>query len=387
MYIKLIIFAGKKLISMKLFTKGSTYQINHQNELNFPLVQDIYLSDIFDFLRQWFDKSSFIEVNTSGSTGIPKTIRLPKKTMFNSARMTNAFFGLNSESISLLCLPATYIAGKMMIVRALAGNYNLIAVEPTANPFIHLNDFLNQLNQNHLKEEFDKFSENENQTIDFAAITPYQLLHSSEDIPKSGIKQIIVGGSPVTAAIEELTFNWPVALYETFGMTETASHVALRRFNGAHKSAYFTTLEGVELSLDERACLQIYAPHLHPEILITNDLIELKSKFEFKWLGRADRVINSGGVKIFPEQLEKKIQSVISNPFFLASQEDEVLGEKLILVIEDTKPGLKEMEELKINLKKILSKYEMPKSIHFISEFVYSSGNKILRNETLKLIN
>lgn len=357
---------------MKIIAKHQIFKIENKSDLISSFSEKSYLSDIFDFLHEWFDDSAFIEVKTSGSTGIPKTIRLAKQTMLNSARMTDAYFGLNSESLALLCLPASYIAGKMMIVRAIAGDFSLIAVEPSANPFAKLKDFM----------VLD--------SIDFAAITPYQLLHSAEDIPQSGVRQIIVGGSPVTAAMEELTADWPVALYETFGMTETASHIALRRFNGDDSSDFFKAMEGVELSLDERGCLQIFAPHLHSEMLVTNDLVELKSDNQFRWLGRADRVINSGGIKVFPEQIEKVMQSVIPGNFFVSGVADEVLGQKVVLFIEDSTNPVTSLhprtQDIMSQLKSLLNPYTIPKQIYTLPAFVYSSGNKILRNETVSLV-
>ena len=328
-------------------------------------VKEPWQQEIVDFLQQWFDDSDYVEVKTSGSTGDPKLIQLPKTTMLRSAQLTNRFFGLQPGSVALLCLPASYIAGKMMLVRAIAGNYTLHAVAPSANPFA--------------TEELP--------ALDFSAITPYQLLHSAVDLPRRNITNIIVGGSPVTPAMEELTAEWPVALYETFGMTETASHIALRRFNGKEASASFRTLEGVRLSLDDRSCLVIDAPHLHSEQLITNDFVELVDNHSFRWLGRADRVINSGGIKIFPEQVERKLESVIDLPFFISSKPHESLGQQVVLVLEcdDLQEELK--TELLERIKPELGRYELPGQLLCIPRFVYSTGNKVLRAETLKLHN
>jgi len=309
---------------------------------------------IFDFLIDWFDASDVIITHTSGSTGEPKEIRLTKQAMRNSARMTNAFFGLDSSKTALLCLPASYIAGKMMLVRAIVGGFNLITVEPKANPF-----------------------ENLQKAIDFTAITPYQLSHSAETLKIFPIKNIIVGGGHVNNKLEKLAETIPANLYETYGMTETASHIALRQFNG-EKSEYFSILEGVSIRQDERGCLIIKAPHLTENELITNDIVELKDEKSFKWLGRADSVINSGGVKIFPEQLEKKLGTIINNPFFVASLPDDTLGEKVILVIEGPE------ENYSDKLPAILGKYEMPKEIFFSPEFQYSISNKILKKETIE---
>jgi O-succinylbenzoic acid--CoA ligase len=246
-------------------------------------------------------------------------------------------------------------------VRVLKCGFNLLTVEPQANPFQMLNV-----------------------AVDFAAITPYQLHHSAETLKSGSVKKIIVGGGHVSSVLEKLAEELPARMYETYGMTETASHIALRCFNGSEKSDYFTALKGVDIRLDERGCLVINAPHLSPEELTTNDIIELNGKNQFKWLGRADSVINSGGVKIFPEQVEKKLESLIHQRFFISSELDELLGEKVVLVIESDGSG--EFSELKNTLQMVLTKYEVPKAIYYVPLFVASAANKVLRSETIKLI-
>lgn len=339
---------------------------HHYSEVDFYLLltdypdQNSWQHQIGLFLNEWYNDQSFVQVKTSGSTGIPKLIRMSKQTMSASARMTNQFFGLTAASSALLCLPASYIAGKMMLVRAIEGDYQLTAVPPSANPFVDLND---------------KF--------DFSAITPYQLVQSASELSSTDIRQIIVGGSPVTPDIENLSSSWKVALYETFGMTETASHIALRKFNGSDKSKYFQVLQGVEISQDDRNCLVIKAPHLTDEVLITNDIVEIHGSKEFQWLGRFDRVINTGGIKVFPEQIERKMQDIVRFPFFISSLPDLSLGQKVILVVEHF--GLSEAEKGQIyaSLSTCLNKYEIPKEIYTLPQFVYSSANKILRLDTL----
>jgi O-succinylbenzoic acid--CoA ligase len=316
---------------------------------------------IYYFLKNWFDDSDFILAHTSGSTGKPKSIQLAKQSMMNSARITNQFFGLNSKSTALLCLPVSYIAGKMMLVRAMVAGYNLITIETSAKPF-----------------------ENLQTVIDFTAVTPYQLFHSFESLQAKSVQKIIVGGSPVTTKLEELVQNIPSELYETYGMTETCSHIALRRFNGEEKSDCFSILEGVSIRQDERGCLSIKAPHLLNEEIQTNDMVELISSTSFRWLGRADSVINSGGVKIHPEQVEKKLVGIIPSNFFISSLPDELLENKVILVIESEIYTLQQEEILKLKIEKLLDKYEIPKQILFCSSFIYSPNNKLLRAETLE---
>jgi len=321
---------------------------------------DSWRNAIYQFLQNWFDESDFILAHTSGSTGKPKSIKLPKQSMVNSAKMTNHFFGLNKDKTALLCLPASYIAGKMMMVRALVGGFNLITVEPSANPFEKLET-----------------------EIDFAAITPYQLFHSAESLRAKSVHKIIVGGGPVTTKLEKLAENIPTELFETYGMTETCSHIALRQFNGAGKSTCFTALDGVAIRTDNRGCLAIKAPHLLEEEIQTNDMVELIGVNSFRWLGRADSTINSGGVKIHPEQVEKKLEEIIPGNFFITSIPDDELDNKVVLVIESEPYTLQKETELNSKIAIELNKFEMPKEIYFIPVFVYSQSSKVLRQETL----
>ena len=338
-----------------LYTRSNFEQLQFIDE-----PQDSWCNAIYHFLQNWFDDTDFILAQTSGSTGKPKSIQLPKQSMLNSARMTNQFFGLSSESVALLCLPASYIAGKMMLVRAMVSGFNLITVAPSANPFENLHTF-----------------------VDFTAITPYQLFHSADSLQKVSVHKIIVGGSPVTSKMEQLSENIPSELYETYGMTETCSHIALRRFNGKEKSDCFTILEGVTIRQDERECLAIKAPHLLKDEIQTNDVVELIGKDSFRWLGRADSAINSGGIKIHPEQVEKKLEGIIPSVYFISSVPDEVLENKVVLVIESEKYTIGQEQLLKASLESLLTKYELPKQILYIPVFSYSSSNKVLRKATL----
>ena len=348
--------------------KHETIQLNGitYNRTNFDQLyvssepDDSWQNAISFFLQNWFDETDSVLANTSGSTGKPKEIRLTKRAMINSARMTNHFFELNASCTALLCLPASYIAGKMMLVRAMVSGFNLLTVEPSANPFKDLNI-----------------------PIDFAAITPYQLIHSAESLRKVSVKKIIVGGSPVTSKLEQLSENIPSELYETYGMTETCSHIALRKINGFEKSDYFTALKGVDIHLDNRGCLVIYAPHLLEYEVHTNDIVELVSDDSFRWLGRIDAVINTGGIKIHPNLVEKKLGKIIPVNYFIASVPDMVVENKVVLVLESERQTAEEEKELKTEMEKLLGKFEMPRHIFYIPSFIYSSGNKVLRKETL----
>lgn len=316
--------------------------------------------DIFSFLQEWFSNSDAIAVNTSGSTGNPKSIELKKSHMVNSARLTLNYFHLHEQSKALLCLPASYIAGKMMLVRAIVGKLNLIAVKPNARPF-------------------EKVA-----SIEFAAVTPYQLYNSFEDIDTRSIKNILVGGGAVDSKYMHQVASSKAHIYHSYAMTETCSHIALKKLNGADASEYFTVLPNVSISTDERQCLKILAPELSDSAIQTNDIADIKNPRQFKWLGRADFVINSGGVKIFPEEVEKKIAWAIAVPFFLASLPNEKLGEQVVLILETKERSEHESDKILKKLQESLSKFEQPKQIFSVPSFLYTSNGKLKRKATIE---
>jgi O-succinylbenzoic acid--CoA ligase len=294
-----------------------------------------------------------MDLQTSGSTGKPKFISVKKKWMKNSAQLTGKTFGLKEGDSVLLCIPMKYVAGKMMVVRALELGLDLKVVEPSSSPLKNIND-----------------------SIDFAAMVPLQLENSLNELDK--VKILIVGGGQVSPQLVEKLQNISTQIYETYGMTETLTHVAIKPLNGPGKSELFQALDGVHFEIDDKGCLVIHAPMLNPESIVTNDIVELVDKSSFRWLGRFDNVINSGGIKIIPEVVEAKLATVILNRrFFIAGVADESLGEKVILVVEG--------ESVNITLES-LEKYEKPKDIYFIPKFVETKSGKIHRQTTLSLI-
>lgn len=308
------------------------------------------------FILEWLDEKTFISVKTSGSTGVPKEIKLQKKHVFNSANATNIYFGLNENTKALLCLSSEYIAGKMMLVRAMIGGWNLYTTPPDKNPL----------------ENFDE-------AFDFAAMVPYQVFHSLADLDK--VKKLIVGGGAVSVELEQELQKVKTQVFATYGMTETISHVAVRPINGKGKSTVFMALSKVDFSQAENDCLQINALEISEETVITNDVVELLSPTSFKFLGRIDNVINSGGVKVHPEVVEEKLSLQIKQPFFIASEKDEALGERVILVIESEKEL--HLEDFS-NAFETLSAYEKPKKIYSIPQFIYTETGKIKRAEVRK---
>lgn len=323
---------------------------------------------IGDFLLDWLNDKDAISVTTSGSTGSPKLLALKKQSMVHSALATGDYFGLAPGDTALHCLPTGFIAGKMMLVRALILGLELDIVEPNAQPLLFIV-----------------------KPYDFCAMVPLQLQNSSNQL--QGIKTLIVGGASVTKKLQDQIQVTSCNVYATYGMTETVTHIAVRKLNNVSSlkdstksfaNQDFKTLPNISIGVDERDCLIIKAPRLTDKPVITNDMVELTSNNSFKLLGRVDNVINSGGVKLFPEQIEEKLAQVIEAPFFIASKKDDSLGESLILVIE----GLPDIDLLKASIKGIknLDKYEMPKEILSVPQFVTTASGKLQRKQTLELL-
>lgn len=313
---------------------------------------------IFTFILEWLDDNDFITVKTSGSTGTPKKIKLQKKNVYNSASATVTYFDILEGTKALLCLPSEYIAGKMMLVRAMIAGWDLQTTSPEKNPL--------EKNENH---------------FDFTAMVPYQVFHSLPDLHK--INKLIIGGGAVPWKLEEQLQQLPTNVFATYGMTETISHIAVRPINGKEKSVIFSALPKVDFSLTKNGCLQINASEISEEAVITNDVVELISPTSFKFLGRIDNVINTGGVKVHPEAVEEKLSRHIIQPFFIASENDSALGERVILLVEsEDHLDLEDYSEAF----EALSAYEKPRNIYSLPQFVYTETGKVKRAEVLKKI-
>lgn len=316
--------------------------------------------EIFDVIRDWLDPSvSRIEAETSGSTGKPKRIYFTKASMAVSAQLTAKRFALSRGCKALLCLPARYIAGKMMIIRALVNGWELRYVEPSGNPLTQVNT-----------------------PIDFAAMIPLQVHQGLSDTPKLFAKlgQVIIGGAPIPVGTMDMIQQTGATCFATYGMTETLTHIAVRRLNGLSRTELFEVLPTIQLSQDDRDCLVIEAPHLDGSI-ITNDLVELHGRGHFRWLGRYDNMINSGGVKISPEQVEKKLEHVIGPRFYLIGETDEVLGEKVMLVVEGERWTEEEQAAFMEKAENMLERFEVPKGIRFVEAFEETVTGKVRRKQ------
>jgi len=323
--------------------------------------QEEYFKAIGFFMQEWLNDSPTITLQTSGSTGNPKLIEVLKEQMLASAAMTAKYFQFQKNQTALLCLPTQYIAAKMMIVRALYSQLNLICIKPSSNPLQNLP---------------------KNKIIDFAPLTPMQLNNVNSTI---GIKKILLGGSTISKELEKNLQNFSAEVYHSYGMTETLSHIAIRKLNGKNVSKYFEALDGVSFTKDERDCLIIKVSFLSSAI-ITNDVIDLKDEHTFIWKGRWDNVINSGGVKLFPEQIEQQLHQFIKDLFFVFGKNDALLGEKLCLVIEAEKYSTEKLNMLQENIQTALKKYEQPKEIFFIKHFPKTASEKIQRSNVIALL-
>ena len=302
-----------------------------------------------EFFLDWFDDNDFMNLQTSGTTGTPKIIKIEKQAMVNSALATGDYFDLSPGNKCLHCLPVKYIAGKMMFVRAFIIGLDIDFVAPSSHPLAN------------------------NETIyDFTAMVPLQVQNSLKDLKL--VKKMIVGGAKMNANLEKKLLKIPTTVFETYGMTETITHIAAKRLT----EKAFTVLPGVTICYDDKNCLVIHAPNISNEVIHTNDLVELVNENQFVFLGRYDNVVNSGGIKLIPEQIEAKLSDKIQARFFVTGVHDEILGEKLILVIESEKLDIDD------SIFDKLDKYEKPKQIIFKPKFKETNNGKVMRTESLK---
>ncbi|WP_172280466.1 AMP-binding protein [Chryseobacterium sp. LAM-KRS1] len=309
------------------------------------------------FLEKWTSGSETVDVQTSGSTGAPKVFEIEKRKMMNSAVMTCNFLQLKEGYTALLCLPVEYISGKMMVVRSFERKMKLLVGEPSLQPL----------------EEITA-------EIDFCAMTPLQVENSLDKLHL--IKNLIIGGASVSESLKKRISHLNTNIFETYGMSETLSHIALKQLSPKAED-YFTAFEHVEISKDDRGCLRIFAPDVNSEVLQTNDLVEIKNYNQFRFLGRIDNVINSGGAKIFPEELEGLIKKEIANEVVFLGLKDEILGQRLVLVIEGQRS-----EKLIERISQIPfeKNFHKPKEIIFVDEVPRTPNGKVNRLELIKML-
>ncbi|WP_372773999.1 AMP-binding protein [Mangrovibacterium sp.] len=311
--------------------------------------------DWLDFLTEWYNDRDYIEVTTSGSTGEPKTIRLQKDFVADSALRTISFFDLKEGDRILHCLPCRFIAGKLMVVRALIGKLDLYVIDPSSNFEILQSDL-------HFK---------------FAAMVINQVVKCL-DLESWNLKFLLIGGSAIPAPTEDKLQAIGTTCFSSYAMTETATHIALRQLNGGGKDEYYHCLDGIRISVNSERCLRIEMPGLKDGFLQTNDLADLQDENTFRILGRADNRIISGGLKFSPEELEKKLESDILLPFYITSRPHQSLGQQLVLVVEGEENSTQISELTKI-CRERLEKYEQPREIIFIRKLPRTENGKLRR--------
>ncbi len=330
-----------------------------------------YEAKVLDFVRQWLNGTQEFGLTTSGSTGTPTPIVLRRRQLEASARRTADFFGLGPGDRALVCLNCEYIGGMMMLVRGLERNMHLTIVEPHADPFAHVA----------ADAEFD-----------FAAFVPLQLkaVLAAGHAPRlNRLKCLLVGGAPADAVLQQELQPLSVPVYLTYGMTETCSHVALRRLNGPQASAAFRVLPGIAAGQDARGCLTLRGDVTDDQLITTNDQVRLLDAHTFEWLGRADFVINSGGVKVPAEKVELVLDVALveigeARRCFVAGQPDARLGQAVTAFIEGPALSPELEKQLKTLLAARLSRYEQPRQLRYVPAFQTTAAGKLDRAATLR---
>jgi O-succinylbenzoic acid--CoA ligase len=331
--------------------------------------------DILSFCKEWIKGKESFTLHTSGSTGSPKPIQITRNQLLASVELTKNALSLSSKDVAFVGINTSFIAGKMMLVRSLEIGMDMYIFPPSANP---LETFLKS---NHYS-----------QNLTFTALVPYQvdaILSNPKTLEKlQKFRNILIGGASISHSLTtRIKDNLPnVNVFHTYGMTETVSHIALK--NISKNSEIFKVLKGISIDVDERNCLKIKGDITQNQWIITNDCVELINNYSFKWLGRIDNVINSGGIKLHLEEIEQKLELLFQNltwkRFFLYGIPDEKLGHKLVLVIEGQKDNWKEEETLRQRIAQNLDSYKRPKEICFVEKFIETDTQKIDRKKTFE---
>jgi O-succinylbenzoic acid--CoA ligase len=306
----------------------------------------------YAFIAQWLNEDDMIEVQSSGTTGEPITQRVSKLSMLKSAEITARYFDCPAATNALLALSSSFIAGKMMLVRAITLGWRLTAIEPSSSPLSFISE-----------------------PFDFAAFTPMQLaaLSKQELALLNRFRVVIIGGAAVPDALRRRLAEMNGNCYETYGMAETLSHVAVRKIGLTEVP--FQALDHVMFEVDEECRLVILADHISKSTIRTQDVVELISPTSFYYRGRYDRMINSGGVKLHAEVIERKLAAIIHVPFIVLPQQDDVLGQRLVLYMEDQQPV--DLSELMLRMKEVLTRYEIPKEIFRVQHLERTQSGKI----------
>lgn len=339
------------------------------DELELHSYSDFEL-DTLTFIKKWFSGQKYFSLKTSGSTGKPKTLHFTREQLIKSAKRTLTTFNLKTGDKVLACLNPKYVAGMMMLIRALEGNLSLIIQSPGSNP---LADF------------------SSNQSMDFASFSPNQIDHILKESPDklASIKIVLIGGAGLHTELEKKLITINSEIYHSYAMTETLTHTALRKISGHEKTDIFHALEGVTFEIDNRSCLIIHDGLLGVKRLITNDIVELIDDSTFILKGRYDNVINTGGIKIQIEEVEQNIRSVFSNmeienSFCLIAQSDPSLTNMMVMLMENN-PKQIANHTLINKIKEKLPKYHAPKKIILVPKIYLTATGKIDRNKNQEM--
>ena len=315
-----------------------------------------------DFLSEWQNDSPYVHVQTSGSTGAPKPMLVEKRRMLASARITCDFLHLQPGDTALLCMSLDYIAGKMMVVRSLERGLKLITVPPSGHPLSTLNYPLSTLHS----------------PLSFAAMVPLQVYNSLQ-VPEERerlmqIRHLIIGGGAIDDEMAAQLKSFPHAVWSTYGMTETLSHIALRRLSGPEASEWYTPFPSVKVSLSDEGCLVIDAPEVCSERLITNDIADLSlgpgPSDRFRILGRKDNVICSGGIKIQAEELERQLRPHLRVPYLISKRPDAKFGEVVVLLTEGS------VDEARQVCERVLPKFHQPRDYMHVDQIPLTATGK-----------
>jgi O-succinylbenzoic acid--CoA ligase len=329
-----------------------------------------YFQTSLSFCHDWLNGKPSFELHSSGSTGRPKTIQVSRAQMSSSATATGNFFGIRPEANLLCCLNTAMIAGKMMLVRAMEWDSQLYLVEPASNPLLGFAT---------------------DQHFDFGTMVPLQLETCLEDAHSrdmlGNIRHLLIGGAPLGEVLRKKAIKLPIQLFQTYGMTETVSHIALADLKAVGPLTY-QPLPDVQIRQSSEGSLEIKAPMSNHQWISTNDVVELLPNGRFIWIGRADFTINTGGVKVQPEEVEKGAGKVMvrffpGQRYFVTALPDSKLGQKVVLMIEG-KQGNQDPQQVLEALKRELPPYHSPKNLLFVPKFTETASHKISRQQTLE---
>lgn len=346
---------------MKIVFERSEYHLNRLNEL---LTAYPKASKLIDFIHRWQLNEDTFQFQTSGSTGPPKTIDVSRDQIVASVAATTEFLKLKKSNSTLVCLDPNFVASLMMAARCVVNDMDLIIQTPSSNPLKDLDS-----------------------PVDFASFVPLQIykMIEEESIDQlARVENILIGGAPLSSSAFERLSKVDTNIYATYGMTETVSHIALMPIKGDFSEAYYQVLSGIKIGQDDDGCLKVCGAVTNQHWVQTNDIVEVRGHSRFRWLGRRDYVINSGGIKIHPEQLEKLIERCLQSDFIISWKPNPEVGSECILILEGQKMTHDRLSTIQQIVERAFSKHHIPKSTLSVDRFERTTSGKVKREETRK---